>query len=141
MKERRDQLWGMMAHEPYNSLLRDRYAVIKPNPAHTFYTISCGRRRTRPEDTTPSGVIFQDDSYLTIFEKWSVADNRILEYEFHYQRSDEAWVRYDLDSDAASASHPKHHLQTNYFDDIRLPTGEIQCEEVLQMIFEQFVGP
>jgi hypothetical protein len=140
MKERRSELWGVMVQEPYNTLLKYRYATIKPTPALTFYTISCGRRRTRPEDTNPSGVIFQDDSYLTVYEKWSVADNRILEYEYHYQRPDGVWIRYDMDPEAASASHPEHHLQgRDLGSDIRLPTGKIKCEEVLQMIFEQFL--
>ncbi len=142
MKERKNQLWIMMANEPYNSLLKYRRAVIKPESARTFYTISCGRRRTRPEDTTSSGVVFQDDSYLTIYEEWSVAENYLSLYEYHYQRPDGFWIRYDMDPDAASVRHPEHHLQARDLGKrIRLPTGKIKCEEVLRMIFEQFVGP
>lgn len=142
-KERQGELWRMMSyHTPYNSLLKHRTAEIKPDPARTFYTISCGRRRTGSDDTTPSGVVFQDDSYLTIYEKWSASDNSLLEYEYHYQRSNGIWLRYDMDSDAASASHPKHHLQTSWLGkEVRLPTGEVRCEEVLRLIFEQLLGP
>ncbi len=142
IKERKSNLWGMMAHEPYNRLLKNRYVVIKPTYAQTFYTISCGRRRTSPDDTTPSGVIFRDDSYFTVYEKWSVAGNHPLEYEYYYQRPDGVWIRYDFDPGAASVRHPEHHRQArNLGSEIRLPTGKIKCEEVLQLIFEQFVMP
>lgn len=141
-KERQDELWRMMAQQPYNRLLKYWTADIKPVPATTFYTIACGRRRTRAGDTTPSGVVFRDDSYLTIHERWAVDDNRLLEYEYHYQWSDIAWLRYDMDSDAASEKHPEHHLQTSWLGkEIRLPTREIRCEEVLRLVFEQFVMP
>jgi len=73
-----------MGSEPYNSLLRDRYADIKPMDARTFYTISCGKGIIKPH-TPPTGVIFSDSSFLRIFEKWAVRDNNLLVYSYHYQ--------------------------------------------------------
>ncbi len=36
--------------------------------------------------------------------------------------------------------HPKHHLQASALDEnIRLPTGEVMCEDVLQTIVEQLL--
>src|SRR4051812_26287450 len=111
----------MLAQQPYNRLLKDWTADIKPIPAETFYTISCGRRRTRPSDITPSGVKFQDDSYLTIFEEWAVDGNYLRQYEYHYQMSNERWLRYDMDSDAVALNHPEYHLQTSWLGkEIRL---------------------
>ena len=141
-KERRRELWGMLTQQPYSRLVKGWTADIKPVPAKTFYTILCGRRRTTPSDTTPSGVIFQDDSYLTIFEEWAIDGNHPSQYEYHYQMSDEEWLRYDMDSDAVAPNHPEHHLQTSWLGgEVRLPTGKIKCEEVLKMIFEQFLIP
>jgi len=130
-----------MGSEPYNSLLRDRYADIKPMDARTFYTISCGKGIIKPH-TPPTGVIFSDSSFLRIFEKWAVRDNNLLVYSYHYQIPHDISIRYDKDSERVAPDHPEHHLQTSGLGKrIRLPTGEVRCEEVLQLIFEQFVGP
>ena len=93
-------------------------------------------------DTPATGVIFRDGSFLRIFEEWSTRDNSLLAYSYHYQIPYSSSIRYDMDSREASASHPKHYLQTSEFGkNIRMPTGEVTCEEALRMIFEQFVGP
>lgn len=142
MKERVSELWSVMSNEPYNSLLKYRHAVIRPEAAETFYTVSCGDAGIVKPHTSERGVIFKDGSFLTIYEKWSVADNHLLEYTHHYQVSHGISIRYDMSPEAASASHPEHHLQTSDLgEDVRLPTGEVRCEEVLQMIFEQFLIP
>lgn len=141
-KDRQDELWRMLVQPRYNRLLKHLQVAINPKPFRTFYAITCGRQRTKEGDTTPSGVIFQDDSYLTIFEEWAVDGNQLRQYEYHYQMPDGAWLRYDMNSDSASESHPEHHLQTSWLGkEVRLPTGKIECETVLQMIFEQLVGP
>jgi hypothetical protein len=142
MKMRKRELWSMMSSEPYNSLLKDRYAVIIPEAAENFYTISCGDKGIVRQDTLPSGVIFKDGSFLTIYEKWSIQDGRLLDYSHHYQVPYGLSIRYDRDSENASANHPEYHLQTSGIGkNIRLPTGEVKCEEVLRMIFEQFLIP
>jgi len=44
-------------------------------------------------------------------------------------------------SEAEMAGHPKHHLQTSALGEgVRLPTGEVSCEQVLELIAEQFVA-
>ncbi len=123
-------------------MLKDRNPIIKPEDRRTFYTVSCGAKGIIEPDTPPTGVIFGDGSFLRIFEKWSTRDGNLLTYSYHYQIPYGLSIRYEKDSENASAAHPEHHLQTSGVGrDIRLPTGAIRCEEVLQMIFEQFVGP
>jgi hypothetical protein len=131
-----------MSSEPYNSLLKNRYADIKPHDARTFYIISCGEKGIIKPHTPATGVVFIDGSFLTIFEKWAVRDNRLIAYSYRYQIPGDISIRYDKDSDHIAADHPEHHLQTSGLgENIRLPTAEVRCEEVLQLIFEQFVGP
>jgi hypothetical protein len=72
-----------MSSEPYNSLLKHRYAEIKPVESKTFYTISCGEKGIIKPDTPPTGVVFKDGSFLRIFEKWSAGTNSLLEYSYH----------------------------------------------------------
>ena len=138
---RRRQLWRIMSGEPYNGLLKYRHAVIKPLDAKTFYTISCGDVGIVRPDTPPTGVIFNDDSFLTIFERWSADTNSLLAYSYHYQVPHGLSIRYDMDPAASSAAHPKHHIQTSAIGSgIRMPTGQVTCEAVLTMVFEQFLG-
>jgi hypothetical protein len=141
-EKRRGKLWGMMANDPYNSLLKFRFAVFKPVVAMSFYTVSCGEKRVVEPSGPEEAVVFKDDSFLTIYEKWSVPDNRLTEYTLRYQVPRGISIRYEMDSDADSASHPEYHLHVSALgDDYRLPTGKVKSEEVLRMIFEQFVGP
>ena len=142
MKQRRDELRGFLSAQPYNSFIEGGYVRLQPVVARTFYTLSCGGKGIVKPDTPPSGVVFRDGSFLTIYEKRSVEDNRLLEYTHHYQVPYGISIRYDMDPANASPSHPEHHLQTSAIgDDVRLPTGKVTCEEVLRMIFEQFVMP
>lgn len=141
-KQRQGQLSSFLSAEPYNSLLKPRYVRFTPQAAKTFYTIACGGKGIIKPTTPPSGVIFEDGSFLNSYEKRSVQNDELLEYTHHYQMPDGLWIRYDKDTDNASADHPEHHLQANGIGkDTRLPTGEVSCEEILEMIFEQFVGP
>lgn len=88
---------------------------------------------------SPRGVVFRDDSFLVVYEKWSVSEDELLSYKYHYQRSDGWFVRYDLE-EKERPGHPRHHLQASALGrNVRLTTGEVRCEQVLEMIAEQFV--
>lgn len=139
-RRRRQELWRVLSAKPYNALLKNRYAHIKPEDARSFYTISCGDKGIIRPDTPPTGVVFNDGSFLRLFEKWSSRTNTLLEYGYHYQIPNGIWIRYDMDPTARSPAHPEHHIQTSAIgDDIRLPSGQVGCEAVLTMIFEQFL--
>lgn len=140
-RNRRRQIWRVLNSEPYNGLLKPRNPQIQPYDGRRFYTVACGKKEMIRADTPATGVVFTNGSFLRIFEKWSTRDDSLLAYSYHYQVPYGSSIRYDLDPEAASARHPRHHLQTSEFGkDIRMPTGEVSCEEVLQMIFEQFIG-
>ena len=63
----------------------------------------------------------------------------LLGYRYHYQRADDRFVRYDM-HEIVREGHPKHHLQASALgQDIRLPTGEVSCEQVLDLILMQFI--
>jgi hypothetical protein len=142
MKQRRNELRSFLSSQPYNAFIVGGYVEILPVVAQTFYTLSCGDKGIIKPDTLPSGVVFKDGSFLNIYEKWSVEEDQLLEYTYHYQVPHGISIRYDKDPERASPAHPEHHLQTSAIGNkIRLPTGEIRCEEVLQMIFEQFLIP
>ncbi|CAN5912044.1 hypothetical protein BH23ACT11_BH23ACT11_05010 [soil metagenome] len=92
----------------------------------------------KPDDH-PRGVVFRDDSFLVIYEKWSKSEDTLLGYKYHYQRSDVWFVRYDME-ETSRIGHPKYHLQASGLgENVRLPTGEVRCEAVLEMVAEQFV--
>ena len=131
-----------MSGEPYNRLLKYRYAQIKTLDARSFYAISCGEKGIIKPDTPPTGIVFNDGSFLRVFEKWSSDTDTLLEYGYHYQISHGLSIRYDMDSAVRSPAHPEHHIQTSAIGgDIRLPSGPVRCEAVLTMIFEQFLRP
>lgn len=143
MKQRRDELRSFLSSQPYNSFIVGGYVRLLPVVAKTFYTLSSGDKGIVKPDTPPSGVVFKNGSFLTIYEKWSVRDAETPnEYSYRYQVPYGISIRYDKDPERASPAHPEHHLQTSAIGEkIRLPTGEIKCEEVLRMIFEQFLIP
>ena len=92
----------------------------------------------KPGDT-PRGIVFTNDSFLTLYEKWAIADDGLLRYSYHYQRPDGWFMRYDIE-DEERAGHPRYHLQASVLaENVRLPTGEVRCEEILKVIAEQFV--
>lgn len=137
---RRSQLQSFLSAEPYNSQLKYRHAVIQPVDSKTFFTISCGRKEIIKPHTPPTGVVFKDDSFLRIYEKWSVETGSLLEYNYHYQIPYGLSIRYDMDPAREARHHPRHHIQTSAIgEDIRMPSNEVMCEAVLQMIFEQFL--
>lgn len=141
-RTRRREIQRIISSEPYNSLLKYPDPIIKPDDRRRFYTVACGEKGIIKPDTPPMGVVFSDGTFLRIFEKWSTRDDRLLTYSYHYQIPYGISIRYDKDSENASDSHPEHHLQSSGIGEkIRLPTGEVRCEEVLRMIFEQFLIP
>jgi hypothetical protein len=140
-RNRRKELWRVLSFGPYNKLLRYRTAQIKPESFRNFYMVSAGKGRIGPE-SDPTGVIFTDGTFLTLFEKWQTRDGTLLEYSYHYQVPGGVSVRYEMDSARAAPGHPEYHLQTSALgEEYRLPTGRVSGEKILQMIFEQFVGP
>lgn len=141
-RDRRDQLWSFLSAEPYNGLLKSHYAYIEPLESTTFYTISCGKKGIIKPHSPPTGVVFKDGSFLRIFEKWSSSTGSPLEYTYHYQVPYGLSIRYDMDPARDTPDHPRHHIQASAVGkDIRMPTGEVTCEAVLTMIFEQFLRP
>lgn len=141
-RTRRREIQRIISSGSYNSLLKYPDPIIKPVDTRRFYTVACGAKGIITADSPPTGVIFSDGTFLRIFEKWSTRDDKLLTYSYHYQIPYGISIRYDKDSENVSESHPEHHLQSSGIGEkIRLPTGEVRCEEVLQMIFEQFVMP
>lgn len=137
---RRSQLQSLLSAEPYNSQLRYRHAVIRPVDSKTFFIISCGKKGIIKPHTPPTGVVFKDGSFLRIYEKWSVETNSLLEYSYHYQIPNGLSIRYDMDPAEEAPDHPKYHIQTSATGkNIRMPSNEVVCEAVLEMIFEQFL--
>lgn len=107
----------------------------------TFFTISSGKKGIIKPHTSPTGVVFKDDSFLRIYEKWSVETNILLECSYHYQIPNGLSIRYDMDPDKEAPHHPKYHIQTSAIGKgIRMPSNEVVCEVVLEMIFEQFLN-
>jgi Family of unknown function (DUF6516) len=140
-RARRKQLQSVLGSHPYNRLLQGRTALIKTLDNRKFYMIWAGEGKIGP-DSDPTGVTFTDGSFLKLIEKWRTRDDALLEYSYHYQIPQGHSVRFELDSENASSSHPEYHVHTSALgDEYRLPTGPITGEEILQMIFEQFVGP
>lgn len=140
-RARRQELWRVLSYGPYNKLLRGNWAQIKPEYFRDFYMISAGKGRIRPQ-SDPTGIIFSDGSFLRLFEKWRTRDDALLEYSYHYQVPGGVSVRYEMDTEKAAPGHPECHLHTSALgDEFRLPTGRVSGEEILRMIFEQFVMP
>lgn len=97
-----------------------------------------GRGIVRQSDK-PRGIVFTDDSFLTLYEKWSIDEDTLLRYSYHYQRPDGWFMHYDMEEEERTG-HPRHHLQASVLGtDVRLPTGEVRCEEILKVIAEQFI--
>ncbi len=126
--------------EPFQKKLRSKSPVIRPGEdgRGSFFVKTEGLPFVRPGDS-PRGVVFRDESFLVLYEKWSVTEDSLLGYKYHYQRSDGWFVRYDMEEEERP-SHPRHHLQASVLgEDVRLTTGEVRCEEVLRMVVDQFV--
>jgi uncharacterized protein DUF6516 len=60
------------------------------------YTIVAGERVIVKSGDPPSGIVFNDGSFLVIYEKWSKDPDELLGYRYHYQRPDDWFVRYNM---------------------------------------------
>ncbi len=60
------------------------------------YTIVAGERVIVKSGDPPSGIVFNDGSFLVIYEKWSKDPDELLGYRYQYQRPDDWFVRYDM---------------------------------------------
>lgn len=99
---------------------------------------TAGKPFVKPADK-PRGIVFDDGSFLVLYEKWSTSEDKLLTYKYHYQRPNGWFVRYDMEGEKREG-HPRYHLQMSVLgENVRLPTGEVHCEDVLEMIVEQFV--
>ncbi len=139
-RNRLREIWDILYPQEFQNKLRSKSPAIRPGEdGHgNFFIKTLGRSFVKPDDT-PRGIVFRDDSFLVIYEKWSIGDDRLLRYKYHCQRSDGWFVRYDMDEEQQT-DHPKQHVQASGLGEhIRLPTGEVRCEEVLRAIVEQFV--
>jgi hypothetical protein len=128
----------VLAQQPLQKKLRSKSPVMPTGqtPRSNFLKTP-GLPFVKPDDK-PRGIVFCDESFLVLYEEWSF-DNELLSYKYHYQRPDGWSVRYDMDKEER-LGHPKHHLQASPLGEaVRLPTGEVRCEQVIRMISEQFV--
>lgn len=133
------EIWHVLYQESYQKKLRSKSPRIHPDEtgAGEFLIKTPGLPFVKPDDR-PRGIVFRDESYLVFYEKWSKQNDSLLAYKYHYQRTDGWFVRYDMEEEQREA-HPRHHLQSSALGNVRLPTGEVLCEELLYMIGEQFV--
>ena len=134
------QLWRILSSQPYQSRLRSKSPNLHPTPARQgeFIIVAGESQIVKPGDR-PNGIVFRDGSFLIVYERWSKETDSLLRYKYHYQRPDGWFVCYDM-HETQLPGHPKHHLQASALgEDVRLPTGLVTCEDVLEMIVEQFV--
>lgn len=135
------QLWQVLSSEPYQRKLRSKSPDLHPTEDRRGnYIITAGERVIVKPGDAPSGIVFEDGSFLIVYEKWSREPDELLGYRYHYQRADDWFVRYDM-HETEMEGHPKHHLQASALnEDVRLPTGEVSCEQVLDLVVVQFVA-
>lgn len=134
-------IWNVLYPQPFQEKLRSKSPEIRPGEdgRGNFFIKTTGIPFVKPDDA-PRGIVFRDDSFLVVYEKWSISEDKLLSYKYHYQRPDGWFVRYDMEEEKRT-DHPKHHIQVSVLaENVRLPTGEVHCEEVLEMIAEQFVS-
>lgn len=139
-RNRLAEIWNILYPQPFQNKLRSKSPEIRPGEdGHGNYLIKTPGRPFVKLGDTPRGIVFRDDFFLVLYEKWSVSEDKLLSYKYHYQRSGGWFARYDMEEEK-HAGHSQHHLQASALsDEVRLPTGEVRCEDVLEMIVEQFV--
>lgn len=134
-----NEIRRVLQRESYQEKLRSKSPEIRPADAKPGeYIIKTGGLPFAKANERPHGIVFRDESYLVVYEKWSKQADSLLAYKYHYQRTDGWFVRYDMEEEQREA-HPRHHLQSGALGNVRLPTGEVLCEKLLYMIGEQFV--
>lgn len=128
-------------HPDHLQKLRGNSPPVRPikTTDQDFYAFGTGEPLIVGPNTAPTGIVFENRSFLTVYEKWSKKNNVLLAYSYHYQAPDGSSIRYDMD-ERDLPSHPKHHLQCNQIgEQVRLPTGEVTCVQVLEMIYASFL--
>lgn len=137
------QIWSVLLGEECQSRLRGKSPNLHPageDEEGNFVIKTEGPPFVKPGDA-PRGIVFHDASFLVVYEKWFKETDTLVGYKYQYQRSDGSNFRYDME-ETERRGHPKHHVQaTELGEDVRLPTGQVYCEEVLRAIIEQFVDP
>lgn len=139
--DRIGQIRGVLLGQECQSRLRGKSPNLHPAGEDALGNLVIkteGPLFVKPQDP-PRGIVFHDESFLVVYEKWSKERDIIVGYKYHYQRPDGTNYRYDME-ETERRGHPKYHVQaTTLGEDIRLPTGTVYCEDVLQAIIEQFV--
>lgn len=103
------------------------------------FTVRSESRKFVKSVGKPQDIVFRDDSYFAFYEKWSGKEARLLSYKYLYQRigSENWFMHYDME-EWEKPGHPKHHLQISKLGkEIRLPTGQVRCEEVVKALIIQ----
>jgi hypothetical protein len=135
------QIWGILLGEECQARLRSKSPKLHPageDEEGNYIIKTEGPPFVKREDR-PRGIVFHDGSFLVVYERWSKETDTIIGYKYQYQRPDGSNFRYDME-ETERPKHPKHHVQaTELGEDVRLPTGLVQCEDVLKAIVEQFV--
>lgn len=96
--------------------------------------------RTARQRTLPHGIVFHDDSYLTVFEEWSRAEGSLLAYKYNYLQGDQS-LRYELDKEKREGI-PLHHVHSSTLSGVHVPCGSPPADfgEVLEMLVQHFVA-
>lgn len=120
--------------------LRAKTPVIEQSQSATILLLKTEGPLFAKKGTRPCGVVFQDDSYLILFEEWSLADGSLVAYKYHYQRQDGFFLRYDMDKEKRR-NIPRHHFQTSALEGSHLPCGgaPVDFGEVLEAIVGHFL--
>ena len=135
----RDRIWqirSILLGEECQSKLRSKSPSLRPageDEEGNFIIKTDGPPFVKRNDR-PRGIVFHDESFLVVYEKWSKETDTIIGYKYHYQRSDGSNFRYDME-ETERRKHPKHHVQaTELGEDVRLTTGSAYCEDVWMAI-------
>ena len=97
--------------------------------------------------TGPVGIVLKNGraclQFTELVEIGNDGTADVLTYTYHYSDStygEPLSVRFDKDARAARADHPEHHVHVQPLPchEIRLPTGAVKLEQVLDLIAHQF---
>ncbi len=118
--------------------LRTSTPTITQDRAEGVLVLSTeGPRVVRPS-TPPAGIVFQDGSFLTLFEEWSIPGGELLQYSYHYQQRNLS-VRFDMDKTKRKKV-PQHHVQTSTLVNKHLPCGgPVDFGEVLDTVVSYLI--
>jgi hypothetical protein len=137
--DRNTTIRRVLARVHVQAKLKDRHPEIPYfNEPRSRFVIRTQGAGIVDETTPPCGVVFTDESFLTIYEVWSKTDNELLGYSYHYQRGNMS-VRYDMD-EVPKEGIPQHHVQFSGIEKIHAPCGgRVEIHDILDMITHQFL--